>query len=103
MSTIIKYQWVYLIFLWMPFNLLAQSNEGKISGTIRTSNGEGLFGASVVLNEINKGAVTDTLGKYNISHISFGTYTLSISSFGFKTITKTITVNSTQVLHLNFK
>ncbi len=59
---------------------------GKISGTVLDQNGDGLIGANVQIMETSQGAsIFDPAGNYAILGVAPGTYTVRISSIGFKT------------------
>ncbi|MEX2463432.1 MAG: SusC/RagA family TonB-linked outer membrane protein [Balneolaceae bacterium] len=73
--------------------LFAQS--GTISGTITdASNNEPLPQVNVFIVELERGDATDFDGRYEIDNIGYGTYTLRISSIGFVTIERSVTVDS---------
>ncbi len=69
------------------------ASSGRLSGTVRDPSGAVIPGASVVLRNVASGTTlrtsTDASGFYNISYILAGTYTLSVSSKGFKTYVRT--------------
>ncbi|MFN8355187.1 MAG: TonB-dependent receptor [Spirosomataceae bacterium] len=74
----------------------------SIKGTIKTSTGEGLVGASVVVLNTPKGAATDKNGAFEIS-LANGQYTVSMSAVGYATKIQTVAVkgqtNLDVVLH----
>lgn len=60
--------------------------QGSIGGTITDSKtGEAIIGANVVLAGTTIGAATDLEGKFLISNVPAGTYTLAISYITYKT------------------
>ena len=70
-----------------------------ISGNITDSdNGEGLIGATVLVEELKTGVVTNEYGFYSLTLVK-GEYTLAISYVGFETFRKTIVLD--QNLRLN--
>ncbi|HLW20629.1 MAG TPA: TonB-dependent receptor [Cyclobacteriaceae bacterium] len=70
-----------------------------ISGNITDSdNGEGLIGATVLVEELKTGVVTNEYGFYSLTLVK-GAYTLAISYVGFETFRKTIVLD--QNLRLN--
>jgi len=63
--------------------LLAQSTATRLSGTVRTDNGEPLPGANVVLKNQTKGATTDANGLFSLEARSGDE--LVISAIGYQT------------------
>jgi outer membrane receptor protein involved in Fe transport len=64
----------------------------SISGTILDDTGMPLPGVNVILESTNKGAITDFDGKYIISNVDDGEYTITVNFLGFKKISKQIVV-----------
>jgi outer membrane receptor protein involved in Fe transport len=65
--------------------VLFSGQTGKIAGKITdASNKEPLIGASVIIQDTHMGASTDVEGYYYINNVSPGTYTVAISSVGYK-------------------
>lgn len=63
-----------------------------IKGMITGKDSLPLAGASVMLKEIKRAAVTDTTGNFLVEHVPPGTYTLMISFVGYVNTNQTITV-----------
>lgn len=82
-----------LSFLITSF-LFAQSN---ITGTILDSTGLPVSGVNVILEQTNKGAISDFDGNYTITNISDGTYEITASYIGFTKIKETVTVSGSDV------
>ena len=76
------------------FFLSAQSN---ISGTVKDNDGMPVPGANIILEGTSKGAVTDIDGKYSVSNIENGTYTMVASYLGYSESRKSITVDGTDL------
>lgn len=82
-----------LFVLMFSFSALAQS--GGITGIVSdASSGDPLIGTTVQLTELSKGDITDADGRYTISNVSPGTYTLRVSFIGYKTFEVQVTVGS---------
>jgi outer membrane receptor protein involved in Fe transport len=65
--------------------VLFSGQTGKIAGKITdASNKEPLIGASVTIQDTRMGASTDNEGYYYINNVPPGTYTVVISSVGYK-------------------
>jgi TonB-dependent starch-binding outer membrane protein SusC len=80
---------------------LSFGQTAKIKGTVKDSEGVGIFSATVMLVGKQKGATTDENGKYEIGQLEAGTYTLSITSSGFVTQSKEITLTNGQELTMD--
>ena len=59
------------------------SQVGFIKGKV-LSDQKPVVGANVVLQQINKGAVTDSLGSFELAEIPGGRYNLRISAIGYQ-------------------
>jgi len=77
-------------FTWAQFS---------ISGTITEKSNQALPGASVRIKSKTAGATTDAQGKYSISNLSAGNYTITISFIGYRTIEKNVSINADQTLN----
>ena len=76
----------------MPVMAFAQfSISGKITESKSNSS---LAGSSVSLTNGLSSAKTNTNGFYSLSNLKQGSYTISVSYLGYKTLTKEITLNS---------
>jgi outer membrane cobalamin receptor len=73
-----------------------------ISGTIRDEEGTTLPGVSVILNETSAGTQTDSEGFYKLNVPKLGKYTLSVSSVGYISQSKTVTLKDGQQLKASF-
>ncbi len=101
-KTIKMLRYISTIFLalMVASSALAQS---AITGEITDkSTGEPIIGANLILLGTAKGDATDLDGTYRIESVQPGTYTLRVSSVGFITILREITVESSD-LELNFE
>lgn len=86
--TIIKI--ISFCFLLHSSNLLAQS----ISGRITDENNEPLIGVTVRVLEINKGAISDLEGNYELRNLRKGSYQLEYSMVGFETMKRRVQLGS---------
>ena len=66
--------------------MLWAQTTGKIAGTIKDASGESLPGVNVMINETLQGNASNADGDYFILNIKPGSYTLTVSYIGFKTI-----------------
>ncbi len=97
---------IFVIPLFISISLFADGDEGEaarftISGTISDSeSGERLAGATIFVEEIKNGAMTNEYGFYSLSLVP-GKYTLIINYIGYNKETKIIDLSKDQ--RLNFK
>jgi len=84
----------FIAFIMIGSFLSAQSN---ISGTVKDNNGMSVPGANIILEGTSKGAVTDIDGKYTVSNVENGTYTMIVSYLGYSESRKSITIDGTDL------
>jgi hypothetical protein len=94
-----------VIFLSAPV-ASAQTNTGQIEGVVRDQAGAVIPGATVtathVASNLKVERATDSSGAFLFPSLAVGAYTLSVSSAGFKQITKTgIELRIGQVINLD--
>ncbi|RMH58903.1 MAG: TonB-dependent receptor [Bacteroidetes bacterium] len=74
---------------------IALAQQGTVSGIVTDAeSGDPLPGANVVLSQIRQGAATDLDGRFTISAVPYGTYTLTVSFIGYRTIEREVSVQS---------
>ncbi|MEM9830040.1 MAG: carboxypeptidase-like regulatory domain-containing protein [Bacteroidota bacterium] len=87
-------------------NALAQSPTLEVTssftGTVTNQNNEPSPGIAVLLKNTTKGAVTDIEGKFSITEIQPGTYTIKISGVGYEKQEFRITFKAAQKLTRSF-
>lgn len=81
---------MYKIFVWLFLSITSFTySQNSISGSVSDQNtGQPIIGATVYLQKLEKGAITDLDGKFILRDISAGEYHLVVSalSYGTKTI-----------------
>ncbi|WP_343697322.1 TonB-dependent receptor [Flavobacterium sp.] len=93
---------LFLIF----FNFInAQQNNGKIKGTITTSDGEPAIGVNIILKNSKYGTVSNEDGSFEFNKVKPNTYTAQISLTGYETLEQEVTVvsNETALLSLQLR
>ena len=65
----------------------SQQTTGKIAGSVSSVDGSNLAGANVMVDGTSSGAATDSEGNYTILNVPAGTYSLTVSYIGHKTVT----------------
>lgn len=84
---------VVLLLLGMTETILAQTQNFSVGGIISDSEtGEDLIGATVMVTELKRGAVSNAFGFYSLS-LPPGLYTFKVSFIGYKTLDFTIPVD----------
>ncbi|SKB81102.1 TonB-dependent receptor [Dyadobacter psychrophilus] len=83
----------FFIFLLICTTITVCAQETySFKGIISDKNGP-LFGASVQLVELNKSTITDSEGKFEITGVPRGKYTLAVQHIGYKQMKKAVTVS----------
>lgn len=85
--------------LLLSLQLPAQKNSGRFSltGTVSSSTGTMLPGASIYITDLKKGSVADADGNYQIKNIPSGTYLIEVKFIGYKTILQNIYFNENKI------
>lgn len=79
------------------FAVCTAYSQTTISGTIKNqTTSEPLQGATVYISQINKTTATDADGKFQVSGLGKGTYSLAVSFLGFESEVETLTVEDEQ-------
>ena len=95
---------VFIAFFITVFTAQLYGASGKIEGrVVDATTGEALFGASVILEGTSLGSATDLDGKYVITNVPPGSYTLKVSYVGYKTITFTVQVKENERVDKNIQ
>ena len=69
-----------------------------ISGEVKAHNGEPMVGATILLEPVQRFAITDVKGVFNIPNVDAGDYTLVITYVGAKTYRESLTINSQDII-----
>src|SRR5690554_6410 len=83
---------------YLPITIYSQ--VGVIEGSI-SSNSNAVAFASIGLSGTKLGTAADVNGKFKLNNIPVGTYTVQVSSVGYKNYKKTITIESAKTIALN--
>ncbi len=94
----------YVVLIFMLASQFTWGATGSVQGKVTDeTTGDALFGANIFLEGTSIGAATDINGKYNITNVPTGSYTLRASYIGYKTVTEKIQVRENEHLELNIK
>ena len=96
-----------LVMLAMSIQVLWASTPVKegytISGhVIEKDSEEDIPFATILIVGTDKGAVSNEVGQFKLTHLNEGSYTLRVSAVGYKTLEKTITVGSEYMAVVHF-
>lgn len=85
------------------FSALIFAQKGNIQGVISDNNGIYVSGASVYIESLKLGAITDFDGKFALVAVPEGNYTLSIAYLGYTTIEQDVYVQDGGTTFLNIE
>ncbi|WP_299776924.1 TonB-dependent receptor [uncultured Formosa sp.] len=93
----------YILLIALNFQYIsAQNTKGKISGTTIDQDGSALSNVSLQILGTNLGTSSNDNGIFNLN-APLGEVTISASYIGYKTIKKTVTINASDIYHVDFK
>ena len=91
-----------LLCLFFAGTVSAQSQNGSVSGTIKTSDGNPAAYVSVGLKNTGKTTQTDEKGNFLIKNVAPGSYIIKISAIGVSVQEKQVAVTANQVSQITF-
>ena len=91
-----------ILFIFLTGAAFAQSKNGSVSGTIKTSDGNPASFVSVGLKNTNKTAQTDEKGNFSIKNVAPGNYTIKVSAIGVSSQEKTVSVRAGSDAEISF-
>lgn len=93
---------VVSVVLFLSFNADAQTINGTIKGTVKTSDGNPAEFVNVVLTGTQLGATAGQTGHFTIKNVPAGNYTIVASYIGLQTQTRQVTVTAGETATVNF-
>ena len=91
-----------ILFIFLTGAAFAQSKNGSVSGTIKTSDGNPASFVSIGLKNTNKTAQTDEKGNFSIKNVAPGNYTIKVSAIGVSSQEKTVSVRAGSDAEISF-
>ena len=88
---------IILLFTVMAFQVKAQTIRGVVRDTAET-----IIGATVSVLGQNQRTATNNQGRYELKLAAPGTYSISVSYIGYKTLQKSVTVAAGETQNLEF-
>lgn len=70
------------------------TKNGILEGTVLNTENQSLPWATITIAKLQTGTTTDNDGNFTIQHIPFGTYLVTASFLGYKSLTKTVEINA---------
>lgn len=97
----------FISLLMLQFTFAAKANDddaknGRITGTVKTSDGKPAAFVNVGILGSNKGTITADNGSFTINNVKPGTYTIKASFTGTKSEEKPVTVGDGQTVIVEF-
>jgi len=83
--------------------LSAQGGTASLIGQITDTDGNTLIGATVYIEEINKGTIADVNGNYQFVGIAAGEYTVKFSYIGYQPEIRNVVLERRDVIRLNLE
>lgn len=94
-----KYYYTLMLLILISISALAQT--GNIQGVISDENGISVPGATIMIQELKKGAISDFDGKFTLVDIPEGNYKLLIKYLGYADFEQVVTVTDSQTATVN--
>ena len=104
MEKILTLRGTLLCALLFLFGFIQAQETASITGTVLSdSDADRLEGASVALQNTSRGTITDGGGQFVLENLTPGDYTVVVSSIGFESITRPITLRANENRRLTFE
>ncbi len=99
-----NYKFILIFFSLLITSSMIMAQGNKLSGTITDgATGEKLFGASVLIADLNVGAVTNADGYYSIDNAKDGTFQVTVSYIGYLKQNKNVKITGTTKLNFSLE
>jgi len=82
--------------LLLSISFFSFGQTGNIQGTISDENGIYVPGATIIIESLGKGAISDFDGKFTFVDIPEGTYNIKITYIGFKNVEQEVVVTPSE-------
>ena len=90
-------------FVFVLISTFAKAQNATLKGRVMTTDGKAAEFVNIILKGTSKGAVADAEGRYELTNIKPGNYTLQASFVGLTTQSKKVTLTEGQVLEENLE
>lgn len=78
------------------------NQHGAVAGTVKTSNGQPVAAATVLLPALKRGTFTDEQGQFTMKNLKAGSYTMRVSYLGQEVLEQTVVINPQETTVLQF-
>src|SRR5687768_9257299 len=96
-------KFILLFTLWLSMQFaFAQQGNTSLEGQVKDERGNPLPFASVSIEGTSKGTISDARGKFKLTNLLPGQYTLIISSIGYKAYQQKITAGEAKAEVIDF-
>lgn len=94
--------WCLLVLSFLFFPYAVSAHQGSVRGNvINSQSGKPLEGVNVYIKELNRNSITNSFGRFMITSLQPGNYSVSFTHVGFETIQKDIYVEDGITTDLN--
>ena len=90
-----------ILLLTLIFSIYGFSQNGNIQGIITDDNGITVPGATVLIEQLKKGAVSDFDGKFTIVDVPEGSFTLLIQYLGYADYEEDVVLKASETVSVN--
>ncbi|PXY42348.1 TonB-dependent siderophore receptor [Flavobacterium cheongpyeongense] len=99
-----KHYFIFIIYLLLisATNALAQEN-GKLKGTITTSDGQPATSVNIILKNTKYNTTTNDAGYFDLNRVKAGNYILEISLTGYEPLEQNVKVAANEITTLNLQ
>ena len=80
----------------------SQSNHGSIEGMVISGDNEPLVGANIYISNLERGASSDSQGRFSLEHLPAGTYTVAVKFIGYRSDTRLVRVTAGTTSQIQF-
>lgn len=98
-----KLRLLFTISFVFSFLIVSAQQNGKIKGTITTSDGELAAGVNVILKNSKYWTVSDENGNFEFNRVKPSTYTLQVSLTGYETSESEVIVAESETSNINLQ
>jgi len=89
------------LLTFLLISTIALAQEGSITGTINSANNSPIRGVNVYLKDTKLGSTTNGSGRFNISKVPAGDYQVIVSSVGYESLNREVSVGSNESIDLS--
>ena len=93
----------FIVAFFVGLASAAYGQSAALKGHVSDTTGEAVVGAHLQLSPAERGAITDKNGNYHFDNLEAGRYEISLSAVGYKSIKRSVSLNSGQKKQLHFQ